>query len=87
VVEADALLEGAVAFADEARLVDADGGQRAADRREGAFADADDADFLRFHQCDLHRASGAGPSCLAKKQAVSQPAVPPPTIRTDAIFW
>jgi hypothetical protein len=73
VVEADALLEGAVAFADEARFVDADGGQRAADRRESAFADADDADFLRFHQCDLHGALSTGTQLLGKK-AGGQPA-------------
>src|SRR5262249_16136880 len=55
--ELDTLLEGRVAFAQEAGLVEADGRERAADRGEGALSDADDADVARFHERDA-RAAG-----------------------------
>jgi len=56
--ELHALLERGVALADEARLVQPDRGERAADRREGAFADADDADLGRLDERDARPATG-----------------------------
>ncbi len=56
--ELHALLERGVALAHEARLVEADRAERAADRRERAFADADDADLAGLDERDAHAAGG-----------------------------
>nr|GEU28132.1 hypothetical protein [Tanacetum cinerariifolium] len=70
----DALLEGGVAGADEFPFLDADGGQRAADRRERAFAHADDADLCRFHQRDLHAVGVRTGADGARQEGGGQPA-------------
>src|SRR5471030_2570392 len=52
VIEANALLEGRVAFAQEPGLVDPDRRERSLERWEGRFAHADDADVGGFDQRD-----------------------------------
>ncbi len=80
--EVGALLEGAVAFAEEVGLGHAHLGERRAQRRPGALADPDDRGVGGFDQGDGESpAAIAGARCLAAMTpAVSQPAVPPPTI-------
>jgi hypothetical protein len=56
--EADALLEGGRGLANEAVLVDAEKLEGGPDRREGALADADDADLRGFEQGDREVAVG-----------------------------
>jgi hypothetical protein len=57
-VEARALLEGGVAFAEEVGFGDADAAQGVAHRRPGAFADADRGDAGRFDQRDAQPVFG-----------------------------
>jgi hypothetical protein len=70
--EVDALLERGVALADEARLVEADGVEGAADRRERAFAHADDADVAGLHQ--RHADAACGGAQRAREEGRGEPA-------------
>src|SRR3546814_10578040 len=72
IVETNALLEGRRRRAHERAFVDADEAQCIADRRKGAFADADAADLVRRQQGD-RQARVARPVEKAREICGGQP--------------